>query len=165
MEKNGFQLKANVQDKRKNKEAGGELDCLLTNDELVLPSDPPLTIPLARIYNRQLNVRTESAATATRPTPPRDDAGAGSPGELTITYFDDANQKKRVPLEMKCGDFSIRFLARLIDGVILGLVNWILRVLLGAKLGGRSNPWINRVGRAPRLSAPLLDGGAEKRRP
>jgi hypothetical protein len=107
---------------------------------------------------------------------------------VTITYFDDANQRKRVsleisideamnvnaslrdavkkaqaeywdslPLEMKCGDFSIRFLARLIDGVILGLVNWILRVLWGARLGGCFNPWIHRVGRAPRLSAPLRE--------
>jgi uncharacterized RDD family membrane protein YckC len=116
MEKNGFQFKATVQEKRKNKEAGGELDCLLTDDEIILPSDPPLTIPLARISNRQLNVRTESVATATRPTPPKADAGAGSPGELTITYFDDANQKQRVFMEMAV-DEAMNLNAALSDAV------------------------------------------------
>jgi len=70
-----------------------EADCFLTDRNIVIEAEQPIRIAVARIADCALGVEQPTGYGAAR--------GEAKPmGTVTLTYFDDLNQKQRLSLEM-----------------------------------------------------------------
>jgi len=125
-----------------------EVNCLVTENNLVIEGQETKKIPLLRIKNHQVNYESYE-------TPPQTVTAEERLGSVTLTYLDELNQKQRfsfksnasiavlfnralssaisnarvrwlesVPVEQRCAGFWRRFAAYLLDGLILNVISW-----------------------------------------
>lgn len=140
-----------------------DVSCVLTKSDFVIETEQPIRIPLVRMKDLELihepvyENRTEVRRSATLKLSYFDDLNWEQQLSFEMAHLDavdlrdtlrSAMSKLRaeawalLPLEKKCAGFWIRFLASLIDGIILNVIGWIFTFLFAAVPGMGYIGWI-----------------------
>jgi len=158
MEEKEYKFTAKVLDETKGKvspsgRAPEEVNCLLTKNDLVIDTEQPIRIPVARIHNSKFIshelVGVADVSLGKQPTRgPEYGAEVKPLGTLKLTYFDDLNHKHRLSLKMAADDarlinatlrrgtlkaqivvgFWLRGVSDGLDAIFLGLFGFLLAI-------------------------------------
>ena len=150
MEEKGYKFTAIVMDKLKGQDKA-EVNCLLTEDNLVIETEKTISIAVARIQDWHREMTSTYDA----------ESKTSSVVTFELTFFDEENHKQKLslkmsslnatdlndklrvavpkaqkqvweslPIELKTAELGIRFVASLIDGVILFVISFIVSFIV-----------------------------------
>lgn len=86
--------------KVKLKDETEEVDCIVTEDQLVIYAEEAIRLPLSHIVNCDVNYPLPSVMYSNQPSKQRS-------GTATLTYHDELNKKQKLSLEMSAGSITL----------------------------------------------------------